>query len=67
MAGAGMLITVPHILSAQTTPQQPKPDPLPADKVKEFVIAGHGNMDKVKQMLAEHPTLIYSTWDWGNG
>jgi ankyrin repeat protein len=40
---------------------------LAADKVKEFVIAGHGNFDKTKQMLADMPTLLYATWDWGNG
>src|SRR6185295_16072559 len=42
-------------------------DPLPAEKVKEFVVAGHGNFDSVKQLLVELPTLIYATWDWGNG
>ncbi|MEO6719206.1 MAG: hypothetical protein ABIN67_02530 [Ferruginibacter sp.] len=43
------------------------PDPLPAEKVKEFVIAGHGNFDKVKQLLIESPSLLYATWDWGAG
>ena len=42
-------------------------DPLPAEKVKEFVIAGHGNLDAVKSLLVEFPTLLYATWDWGNG
>jgi hypothetical protein len=42
-------------------------DPLPAALVKDFVIAGHGNFDKVKQMLGEKPELLYSTFDWGNG
>jgi hypothetical protein len=37
------------------------------DLVKEFVIAGHGNLDKVKQMLAENPNLVYCSYDWGNG
>jgi hypothetical protein len=41
--------------------------PLPIDKVKEFVRAGHGNIDKVKSMLAELPTLLYATYDWNNG
>ena len=43
------------------------PDPLPAEKVKEFVIAGHGNLDKTKQLLSEFPSLLYATWDWGGG
>jgi hypothetical protein len=42
-------------------------DPLPADKVKDFVIAGHGNLDAAKKLLEEFPTLLYATWDWGNG
>src|SRR5688572_27684981 len=42
-------------------------EPLPADKVKEFVIAGHGNMDKVKALLTEMPTLLYASWDWKAG
>ncbi|HEX6334455.1 MAG TPA: hypothetical protein VFZ78_09525 [Flavisolibacter sp.] len=35
--------------------------------VKEFVAAGHGNLEKVKQMLAEHPNLLYARHDWGGG
>ena len=53
-------------LMAQTT-QTEKPPALEKDIVKDFVIAGHGNFDKVKQMLQEHPSLLYATWDWGGG
>jgi len=67
--GAGSLVTVPYLLNSQQTQTTNKPliDPLPAEKVKDFVIAGHGNLDKVKSMLAEFPTLLYATWDWGDG
>lgn len=41
--------------------------PLPAEKVKEFVSAGHNNLEKVKTLLAEMPTLIYAAWDLNNG
>jgi hypothetical protein len=66
--GSG-IITIPSILFAQETKpmQQTKPDPLPAEKVKDFVSAGHNNLDKVKALLAEFPTLIYATWDLGGG
>jgi hypothetical protein len=47
--------------------QTDKPPALDKDLVKDFVIAGHGNFDKVKQMLQEHTTLLYATWDWGGG
>jgi hypothetical protein len=50
---------------AQTN--QDRPPALDKDLVKDFVIAGHGNFDKVKQLLQEHPTLLYATWDWGGG
>lgn len=65
----GAILTVPNINQAQTN-QAAKPkeiDPLSAEKVKEFVIAGHGNFDKVKSLLQELPTLLYATWDWGGG
>ena len=35
--------------------------------VKDFVIAGHGNLEKVKEMLTAEPALINGTWDWGKG
>jgi hypothetical protein len=46
-----------------------KGDPVayPVDLVKEFVIAGHGDLSKVRSMLPDHPNLIYSKYDWGNG
>jgi hypothetical protein len=49
------------------TPQQNKPPALSPDLVKEFVIAGHGNLDRVKEMLAQEPGLLNATWDWGGG
>lgn len=42
-------------------------EPLPLTLVKDFVIAGHGNFDKTKQMIAETPALIYAAYDWKNG
>ena len=52
---ASSILAAPFILTAQTPPatNQPKPDPLPAEKVKDFVGAGHNNLDKVKQLLTE--------------
>jgi ankyrin repeat protein len=63
--GTSGVIAAPYFLSGQNN--QAKADPLPAEKVKEFVIAGHNSLDKVKLLLAEFPTLLYATWDWGNG
>ncbi len=47
--------------------QQEKKPPYQPDIVKAFVSAGHNNLMKVKEMLAEHPHLIYASWDLGNG
>jgi hypothetical protein len=68
--GTGAVIAIPSLLSGQTPAanmSKPKLDPLPAEKVKDFVSAGHNNLDKVKQLLVEFPTLIYATWDLGGG
>lgn len=43
------------------------PEPYKIDIVKEFVIAGHGKLDRVKEMLAQYPNLVFSRYDWGNG
>ena len=42
-------------------------EPYKLETVKEFVIAGHGKPDVVKQMLEAYPNLLYSRYDWGNG
>lgn len=43
------------------------PEPYKLEIVKEFVGAGHGNLVRVKEMLAEYPNLLYCRYDWGNG
>jgi hypothetical protein len=67
--GAGSLFAAPLLLNAQTKPanNQPRGNPLSPEKVKEFVVAGHSELEKVKAMLSETPNLIYAAWDWGNG
>lgn len=40
---------------------------MPRDLSKEFVIAGHGDFPKVQALVREHPNLIYTKFDWGNG
>src|SRR5688500_14927282 len=66
LAGGSILILEP-IVSGQMGSPTTKVDPLPAEKVKAFVSAGHNNLDKVKELLIEFPTLIYATWDLGGG
>jgi hypothetical protein len=66
-AGIGAALTlVANKLVAQNIITEESP-PFPIPLVKEFVIAGHGDFNKVKSMLIDHPNLIYSKFDWGNG
>lgn len=73
--GAGTLVT-----NAQTQPQQAnaaaktappevvrRRGPLDLKLVAAFVGAGHNNLPRVKEMLAEEPTLVFAAWDWGGG
>ncbi len=53
--------------SNQKPAAPPKPPRLADDLVRDFVGAGHNNLIKVKAMLAEQPTLLFATWDWGGG
>jgi hypothetical protein len=35
--------------------------------VKDFVIAAHFDLQKVKEMLADEPGLLNASFEWGNG
>ena len=37
---------------------------LSTEQIREFVIAGHGNLEKVRQMLAENPELLNVSYRW---
>jgi len=54
-------------LGSANQEKPPQPPPLPTELVRAFVGAGHGDLDKVKAMLAENPTLLNATYDWKNG
>lgn len=49
---------------AQDAQEEPQLD---KELVQEFVGSSHGKMDKVKEMLAEHPTLLNAAHDWRRG
>lgn len=54
--------------SSKEVPDFPEHDPqLDRARVKRFVIAGHSNLEAVKEMLAEEPGLINGAIDWGKG
>jgi hypothetical protein len=41
--------------------------PLASTLVNEFVGKAHGDFDRVRQLLEQHPALVNAAWDWGNG
>ena len=54
--------------SSKEVPDFPEHDPqLDRARAKRFVIAGHSNLEAVKEMLAEEPGLINGAIDWGKG
>jgi hypothetical protein len=67
--GASALLAAPWLAAQPVPPGNNNniPNPVPAEKVKEFVGAAHGKFDVVKQLLTEFPNLLYASWDWGGG
>ena len=52
----------------KNVPDFPEHDPqIDRARVKRFVIAGHFNLEAVKEMFGADPTLINGAIDWGNG
>jgi hypothetical protein len=40
---------------------------IPAALVEEFVGKAHGDLDRVRALLAQEPALLNASWDWGGG
>jgi hypothetical protein len=74
ITGATGILLVPSIVTAQEAPapaaNKPlKGPPLDTELVKEFVVAAHKDLAKVKSMLQETPDLLnasfqWKDWDW---
>ena len=41
--------------------------PLDGDLVRDFILATHAKLGKVKAFYEKEPNLIRSSWDWGEG
>lgn len=54
----------PILTKAQEIQEEPQLD---KKIVEEFVRLSHSKLDKVKEMLAEHPTLLNAAHDWRRG
>jgi hypothetical protein len=74
LAGVWAAVAIPRADAAAQTPQPqappviPKrPDPLEPSLVNEFVRKAHVDLPATRAFLAEYPTLLNATWDWGGG
>jgi ankyrin repeat protein len=64
MMAAGSLMPGSTAAQNAVPDRGPRLDP---DLVREFVIAGHGNLDRTRELLEKTPALINAAWDWGGG
>jgi hypothetical protein len=67
IASAAGIVLIPQVVAAQQTVPPAKTlkgPPLDKGLVKEFVIAGHNDLEKVKAMLSENPDLLNASFNW---
>ena len=66
LSAAHLLAEEPAAKPANTAigPTYPTQDP---DMARDIVGASHGNIARVRELLALHPSLAKATWDWGFG
>jgi hypothetical protein len=63
--GAGFTLAFsPDLISQNTAGKAPGLD---LSMVEAFVRAGHVDLDRTKQLLAQEPGLLNAAWDWGGG
>ncbi len=43
------------------------PSPIAPEIVQSFVGSAHGDLERVRVLLQEHPKLANAAWDWGGG
>ena len=73
---AGLLLTAGSRLGAQqaaapapATTEIKRPPRQELETVQTFVRLAHGdqNLERVSEMIAREPKLVYAAWDWGGG
>jgi hypothetical protein len=46
---------------------QDKGPPLDSALVHEFVLKAHGDLERVRELFEQEPTVVNAAWDWGGG
>ena len=67
VSGAVGIYAQPSQPPASQQPLRKRPDPIAPTAVEEFVRKAHADLPATKALLAERPTLLNATWDWGGG
>ena len=67
VTAAGLFVAPTMVLAQQKLTNTERPPRMQMDLVREFVIAGHSDFDKTRELLDEDPNLLFATWDWGGG
>ena len=68
VVGAGRsLVSAQDKNTPPATSAPPRPAPIAAARVEEFVRAAHSDLPQTQKLLEADPTLINATWDWGGG
>ena len=71
VAGLGTFALRAGAADSPAAAELPKvPDEFPTQSpalAREMVGVSHGNLARVRELLALHPTLCNATWDWGFG
>ena len=65
ITAASGIVLIQQPMPQQTPPK--RPDPIAPNIVQEFVRKAHADLGGTKTMLAEQPSLLNATWDWGGG
>jgi hypothetical protein len=66
----GLASVLPFSISSQPSSAAPVATGFPQhepDTVKEIVTVAHGNLARVKELVAARPALARASWDWGYG
>jgi hypothetical protein len=67
IGAGGSWIALPVFSRSLTKTNMQTKDPIKSELVREFVVKGHGDLNRVKELLEQEPQLVNATWDWGGG
>ena len=64
---AGVALAQLPTTQPQQSKKKDKGPPIAPELVREFVGAGHGKLERCREMLEQYPSIVNACWDWGGG